>query len=109
MDYIFSTLSVYTGSVNDRKKQYLIATYSYDPSMSLNDMEKATLESLGYSGSLTDMWQKHLKALGGSGTVADNIKSYFASSFYESPLLLLETSDVFLLETTSFLILEGTI
>ena len=48
MDYIFSTLSVYTGSVNDRKKQYLIATYSYDPSMSLNDMEKATLESLGY-------------------------------------------------------------
>lgn len=109
MDYIFSTLSTYAGSVNDRKKQYLIDTYSYDPSMSLNDMEKATLESLGYSGGLTDMWQAYLKSLGGSGTVSDNIKSYFASSFYGSSLLLLETSDVFLLETTSFLILEGTI
>ena len=88
--FVFNTLSTYDGAINDRKHKFFVDVYGYDSTMSVDDMEKLTLENLGYSGSLFDMWSSYLKNLGASGTYADNITSYFDSTFYGiySPYIL---------------------
>ena len=79
-DSFFSVLSDYDGSVDDRKKKYLVATESYSDSLSVQDMEKTKLTELGYTGSLNDMWSQYLVALGGTGL--SSMATLLSTTFY---------------------------
>jgi hypothetical protein len=107
-DSFFSVLSAYDGSVDDRKKKYLVATESYSDSLSVQDMERTKLTALGYIGSLNDMWSQYLISLGGTGL--DSMSALLSSTFYGTTLslsfLLLETGDTVLLESSDKIVLE---
>jgi hypothetical protein len=79
-DKFFEVLSDYSGSVQDRMKAYLVATYSYDADLNVYDMEFKTLRDLGYTGALNDMWNAYLVSLGGYGLGAK--AALLGSTFY---------------------------
>ena len=78
-DKFLELLSDYDGTAQDRQKKFLVENYGYDSFMSLNDMEYAKLEELGYDGSLNDKWHKYIIALGGSGL---GVKAQLLSSTF---------------------------
>lgn len=63
-DNVFSALHDYTGSVNDRVKQWLIDNFGYDPTMSIDDMAKRRLEALGFDGAIQDAFKKYATGIG---------------------------------------------
>jgi hypothetical protein len=79
-DTYASLLSAYSGSVNDKRSELLASILGYTKALSLNDMEKSVLTSLGYTGALNDAWDKYIRDLGGSGFSAKS--DYLSSTFY---------------------------
>jgi hypothetical protein len=85
-DAYYSVLSGYSGSVDDKRSALLTDILGYTKPMSLNDMEKAALANLGYTGSLDDAWNRYLKALGGIGL--ESKADLLSSTFYGNPIPL---------------------
>jgi hypothetical protein len=79
-DTYASLLSAYSGSVNDKRSELLASILGYTKALSLNDMEKSVLTSLGYTGALNDAWDKYIRDLGGLGFSAKS--DYLSSTFY---------------------------
>lgn len=75
-----SVLSDYAGTVDDRRKKFLVDTYGYSTYGSVQNMEFTTLRSLGYTGTIDDMWSKYLKDLGGVGLSAK--ATLLSTTFY---------------------------
>lgn len=94
-DAYLDVLSTYSGSVDDRRKAYLMDYLNYTKDTTLNDLEWDVLQSLGYKNSLTDAWLDHIKSLGGM-TLSDKgrlLSSTFYGSSAFSPSSLFSASE----------------
>jgi hypothetical protein len=94
-DAYLDVLSTYSGSVDDRRKAYLMDYLNYTKDTTLNDLEWDVLQSLGYKNSLTDAWLDHIKSLGGM-TLSDKgrlLSSTFYGSVAFSPSSLFAASE----------------
>lgn len=81
-DKFFSVLYDYSGTVDDRRMQFLEENF-VPRTGTVNDMEFKVLELLGYSGSLDDMWNEYLTNLGGSlSQKAELLSSTFYADYY---------------------------
>ena len=81
-DKFFSVLYDYSGTVDDRRMAFLEENF-VPRTGTVNDMEFAVLELLGYEGSLDDMWSKYLVNLGGSfSQKAELLSSTFYADYY---------------------------
>jgi hypothetical protein len=91
-DAYLDVLRDYSGSVDDKRKAYLMEYLNYTNTTSLNDLEWDVLKSLGHTNSLTDAWLDHLKSLGGL-TLSDKGKLLGSTFYGGSPLRLFINSE----------------
>jgi hypothetical protein len=91
-DAYLDVLRDYSGSVDDKRKAYLMKYLNYTKDTSLNDLEWDVLKKLGFNNSLTDAWLSHLKGLGGL-TLSDKGRLLGSTFYGVSPLRLFSNNE----------------